>query len=602
MGKEIVLQESKRPSKLSRLWRFKDVYKVLKYNKGTESTKGIKLDMFQIDKLRLCPTIFENMLNLRYINFCFSPFTGKYRNRKLHADQVDGVSLPDELRLMCWEHYPFRSLSNFNPKNLVVLKLSHGDMEQLWNDDYHQGLVNLRKVVLSDCKKLKKIPNLFSATNLEILCFNGCKSLVDFPCFTHLTSLKTLQLHGCCNLKKFPELPKDLSVLNLTETGIEEVPDSVQRLVGLEMLCLSNSSIKNVSTNISKLESLRFLDLSHCLIAEFPEIPRLLVDNVPYQMYIGAVPQSYRPLPEAAPQRLMSYELKASSSQKIPSNITFSGGSRRLPVADLPSSNLRFKSLGCLKMNHCKSLKLLPELPPYLRYLNAHGCTSLEEVSFTYQNRDLYEPHSFDGEDEFLMIFSNCSSLNRGSIYNIEENAMLKVISLAKKCACGPKKVVCCIPGNKIEAIKFPYQSMNASLILQITPNTLNWYSRRRFFVFAICLIADLSHCHIYGDLEFICEYQLIVRGDGYEKFRSEWCYKLDYVSEPEYMGDHKLILFSGDMVKEDKDYELASFQFYIKNRYYGGEENDIKVKKCGVHVSYVDEEGDAVFMPLVVS
>lgn len=59
-------------------------------------------------------------------------------------------------------------------------------------------------------------------------------------------------------------------------------------------------------------------------------------------------------------------------------------------------------------------------------------------------------------------------------------------------------------------------------------------------------------------------------------------------------MGDHVLILFSGDMVKKYKDYEEASFEFYIKYWDYSLEEievNDIKVKKCDVHVFYVDVE-----------
>ncbi|KAK9019243.1 hypothetical protein V6N11_053769 [Hibiscus sabdariffa] len=515
--------------------------------------------MFQIDTLQLDSTVFENMLNLRYINFYFSSFTGKYRDKKLYADQVDGVSLPDELRLLCWEHYPFKSISSFNPKNLVVLKLHHGDMEQLWTDDH-------------------QIPNLSRAKNLEILCFNGCKSLVELPCLDHLASLTTLQLHGCYNVKKFPEVPNDLCLLNLTQTGIEEVPDSVHKLELLEILCLSKSSVKNVSKNISKLESLRFLDLSHCLIAEFPEIPRKLRDAVPVlqegrlqmkepRVLPEAVPQSYRPLTE------VGSGLKASSSQKLPSNVT-------------RSDSGWFGSLRYLKMNHCKSLKLLSELPRYLRYLNAHGCASLEEVSFTsLKVPDLNDyPHPFDGQQEAFIIFSNCFRLTPRSIYNIEERVMSRVRSFAKKCASGPKKLICCLPENEISASVFEYQRMNASLILYIKPP--RWCFGRRFFlVFAICLVADLTYCQIYGDLEFICEFHLTLAGGGYEKFRSEWCYMLDYMSEPEYEGDHKFLLFSSDMVKEGKHYEAASFRFYIKNRYYSGEDDDIKVKKCDRYV-----------------
>ncbi|XP_040934562.1 disease resistance protein RPV1-like [Gossypium hirsutum] len=221
MGKDIVRKEFRVPRKRSRLWNPNEVKQVLKYNKGTEWIVGIKLDMSQID-------------------FYFPPFIGKQRKKKLHADQVGDVSLPDELRLLCWEYYPFKSLSlSFDPKNLVVLKLPHGDVQQLWNEDDHQDLINLRKIVLTNCKNLKKIPNLLGAVNLEILCFNGCNSLVELPGFSGLASLKTLQLHGCYNLKKFPELPNDVSFLDLAETGIEEVPDSIEHIAGLETLLLT---------------------------------------------------------------------------------------------------------------------------------------------------------------------------------------------------------------------------------------------------------------------------------------------------------------------------------------------------------------------------
>ncbi|PPR98685.1 hypothetical protein GOBAR_AA21973 [Gossypium barbadense] len=240
MGKDIVRKEFRVPRKRSRLWNPNEVKQVLKYNKGTEWIVGIKLDMSQIGKLQLCSSVFGKMLNLKYIDFYFPPFIGKQRKKKLHADQVGDVSLPDELRLLCWEYYPFKSLSlSFDPKNLVVLKLPHGDVQQLWNEDDHQDLIDLRKIVLTNCKNLKKIPNLLGAVNLEILCFNGCNSLVELPGFSGLASLKTLQLHGCYNLKKFPELPNDVSFLDLAETGIEEVPDSIEHIAGLETLLLT---------------------------------------------------------------------------------------------------------------------------------------------------------------------------------------------------------------------------------------------------------------------------------------------------------------------------------------------------------------------------
>ncbi|XP_040934205.1 disease resistance-like protein DSC1 isoform X2 [Gossypium hirsutum] len=531
MGKDIVHQESRAPGMRSRLWNPNEVKQVLKNN--------------------------------------------KQRKKKLHVDQVGDVSLPDELRLLCWEYYPFRSLSSsFDPKNLVVLKLPHGDMEQLWNEDDHQDLINLRKIVLSNCKNLKKIPNLLGAINLEILCFNGCNSLVELPGFSDLASLKTLQLHGCYNLTKFPELPNDVSFLDLAETGIEEVPDSIEHIAGLETLLLAKSKINNVSCNISKLECLRYLDFSHCLVAEFPEILRR---------------------PELERAEGATYAFSLSLDFPLPD-------SRKVPIVHVPPKILKFKSLEYLKMDHCESLKLLSELPPYLRYLDAHGCKSLEKVSFTDRNQDQYELYSFYGKDEFFMIFSDCFSLNQVSIKNIEANAMQKIESLVKKWRCkydyGPKSLFCCFPGSEISASKFEYQRMNSSLKLQITPNE---FSGSRFLSFAICLVVDLKYCHKYNkDLRCICEYQLTAFDGCYEKFECEWGYKLDFELHRKYMGDHVLILFSDKMIKKDDDYVEASFEFYINKCYYKGdaEVDDIKVKKCGVHVYYVAENNKGPISP----
>ncbi|KAK8515124.1 hypothetical protein V6N13_122117 [Hibiscus sabdariffa] len=257
-------------------------------------------------------------------------------------------------------------------------------------------------------------------------------------------------------------------------------------------------------------------------------------------------------------------------------------------------------------MDFCERLNLLWELPPYLRYLTAHDCTSLEKVSFIDQNRDLYELHSFD-EDDFLddddgllMLFSNCFNLNQDSIDNIEANAMLKIGSLVKKCASeyvlDLPSLMCSFPGNKISANKFKFQSMNSSLIFKIDPNVC---SGSRLLVFAICFVADLTPSHANIGLKFICEYKLTVASDGdggggCENFINEW-YELDFEADRQYRGDHVLVLFNRDMVIKDKDYEEASFEFYIKSRGNSLEvpEVDIKVEKCGVHLIFNEMSND---------
>ncbi|MFQ6661392.1 hypothetical protein Gotur_029574 [Gossypium turneri] len=392
------------------------------------------------------------MINLRVI-FFYDPnrFWVKRPTEKLFAYQVYSIYLPDELRYFYWHYCPFKSLSNFEPRNLVVLELSYGGMEYLWNDN-HQSLVNLREIYVADCKKLRKIPSLLGAINLEILYCRRFESLVELPCLNHLASLKELELSGCHNLKTFPER--------------------------LKMSC---SSIQKLQCNI----------------------------------------------------------------------ILF--GSREISTVDVSSPILISETIDRLEMDHCESLKILSELPPYMRNLDARGCTSLEKVSFTDQISYQLDPNDDDDDDV----------------------------------------------GNKISANKFEHQSTSSSLVLKIAPKGS---SGSRFLVFSICLVVDLTLCYYHEYLTFYCECQLKTGSGGdYETFRSQWKSFLNEDSKWWYMGDHVLILFSKDMVKQDKDYEEASFEFYIQNLPSSSEEDEedeeetedenIKVEKCGVHVSYVDEE-----------
>ncbi|KAE8669320.1 hypothetical protein F3Y22_tig00112249pilonHSYRG00253 [Hibiscus syriacus] len=474
MGKDIVDQESKYPEERKRLWNPKDVYQVLNNNKGTVRTEGINFGMYQVDNSQLSPTCFENMSNLRYVK---SEVTWSWTEKPpTNGVDIDIVYLPNELRYLEWSYYPFKSLPlNFNPKNLVVLKLQDGNMEQLWNEDF-QDLVNLREIDVSFSKKLRKIPNLLGAINLKSLDCSWCESSVEIS-----------------------ELPNMLHYLNLSFTRIEKVPDSI--------------------------EHLETLDLSCCPIAKFSKTPR----------------------------------------------------------------NLRE-----LRMTECNSLKSLSELPPDLMYLNANDCMSLESVSFTDRTF-----HSFGGESDLFMVFSNCFSLNQDSIDNIEANAMLNIQSLSEKWASryykefSPDplpKLICCFLGNKISANRFENHSMNSSLNLKIAPSGR---SGSRVLVFAICLVADLTDSGRIEDLEFICEYQLVAASGsdgGFGEYKSELFCEAKHWTNGIFMGDHAYILCGKDMVREDKNYEEASFQFCIKHSTFN-EEEYIEVKKCGVDVIYVDAE-----------
>ncbi|TYI08156.1 hypothetical protein ES332_A10G279000v1, partial [Gossypium tomentosum] len=603
MAKDIVCQESKNLGKCSRLWNLKHVEEVLKYNKGTDRIQGIKLNISRVDNLLFQPFVFKNMTNLRYIFFYLS---SKYLlqeesedYKKLLTFQNDIVSLPNELRYLQWEYYPFKALSSsFNLKNYVALKLPRGNMEQLWNEG-HQDLVHLREIDLFNCKNLKKIPNVLGALNLERLDCKNCRSLVKLPSLAHLTSLKTLHLKGCRSLKKFPEIPNNFDKLDLSETGIKKVPDFIERLDRLRLLTLTNSMVKYVSSNISKLKSLEVLDLGGCPIVKSPEIPRSLTGLYLSGTQIKEVDLSSNSRAKDASSNISKLESLYYDGSPI---VKFS-----FPTVDVPSPSLKD-----MYMDSCKSLNLLSELPPYLDRLDVCNCTSLEKVSFADQNLCQFDSFGelvsmFDSFVELVsMLFCNCFNLNQESTNNIEANAMLKIGSLAKIWAArqnlsscrDSSRLICCFPGNKISANKFKCQSMNSSLSLKIAPNG---GSGSGFLVFAICLVADLTHCRSDCYVECICEYQLTATdggngGGGYEKLRSTITLLLPFETE-KYKDYHVFILSTADMVKKDQNYEEASFEFSIRNLGLEGDDVDIKVEICGVHVFYVDEESDTDYI-----
>ncbi|KDO44039.1 hypothetical protein CISIN_1g039239mg [Citrus sinensis] len=94
------------------------------------------------------------------------------------------------------------------------------------------NLESLKKLNLSGCSKLKRLPEFSSAGNIEEIC--GCKRLKSLPSsICKLKSLKVLNLDGCSNIQKLPHELGNLEALNsLYAKGIAttEVPSSVVRL------------------------------------------------------------------------------------------------------------------------------------------------------------------------------------------------------------------------------------------------------------------------------------------------------------------------------------------------------------------------------------
>ncbi|XVF78429.1 hypothetical protein PTKIN_Ptkin14bG0132000 [Pterospermum kingtungense] len=200
--------------------------------------------------------------------------------------------LPDELRLLEWYGYPFKSLpSGFKMDNLVALLLPYGRIQQLWTGNKplnklkfidlkgSQNLIktpdfamapNLESLVLEDCTRIAHVhPSIVGLRKLKLLNLKSCKRLRCLPTKKiGMESLVKLILSGCSNLERFPEVDGGMECLvelYLDGTSIQGLPSSIGHLSSLVLLNLKDcSNLVSLPSSIDGCKFLKSLDLSGC--------------------------------------------------------------------------------------------------------------------------------------------------------------------------------------------------------------------------------------------------------------------------------------------------------------------------------------------------
>ncbi|KAG5376661.1 hypothetical protein IGI04_041257, partial [Brassica rapa subsp. trilocularis] len=289
MGKEITRGQCiDEPGKRKFLVDAKDISDVLVDATGTETVLGISLDMSKInDDVCISEKAFDRMHNLQFLRL----YTN-FQDESFKLCLPHGLDrLPHKLRLLHWDSYPIKCMpSRFRPEFLVELSMRDSKLEKLWEGI--QPLASLKQMDLSASTKIKDIPNLSKATNLENLYLRFCKGLASVPsslqnlnklkvldmssCVRlnalptnmNLESLSVLNMKGCSKLRIFPEISSQVKFMSVGETAIEEVPLSISlwpQLISLEM-----SGCKKLKTFPKLPASVEVLDLSSTGIEEIP--------------------------------------------------------------------------------------------------------------------------------------------------------------------------------------------------------------------------------------------------------------------------------------------------------------------------------------------
>ncbi|KAL0644772.1 hypothetical protein Bca4012_043062 [Brassica carinata] len=310
---------------------------------GTEAIEGMFLDTSYLN-LDIKPGAFVNMLNLRLLKiYCSNPEIRpviKISKGFLH-------SLPNELRLLHWENYPLESLpQNFDPRHLVEINMPYGQLQKLWGGT--NNLEKLRTVRLCNSQQLIDIDDILKAQNIEVIDLQGCPRLQSFPATGQLIHLRVVNLSGCTEIKSLQAVPPNIDTLNLQGTGIMELSLSIVKPNGGELLSLV-AEIDGLSDAL-KLERLESLKQSSSSCQH--------------------------------PCKLKCLELKdCFRLQSLPNLVNL----ELLTVLDLSGCSKLESIQGFprnLKELHLTgtAVRKVPQLPPSLELLNAHGCLSLKKV------------------------------------------------------------------------------------------------------------------------------------------------------------------------------------------------------------------------------
>nr|KJB45637.1 hypothetical protein B456_007G319200 [Gossypium raimondii] len=412
---------------------------------------------------------------------------------------------------------------------------------------------------------------------------------------------------------------KRLRDLDLSGTVLKELPSSIHNLIGLKYLRLNNcENLVCLPDSLYTLKSL--LHLSLCGSSN------LVVENL--FTAIGDRPVKQKHLPWLS--SLKKLDLSESNLENLPTTIK------------------QFPLLEELILRKCKRLKSLPELPPSLVYLDAHDCTSLEDVSSI---KKLFEQELFceDGSNRFLQLkFSNCFKLGEKCVGNdidaydstsVEEVSSIKnllkqvvfckslgwlftncfqldqkavrspetpklempfehmVTALTDHHQAPPRRknrikkaslgriIVTCVPGSEIPEW-FDFKSLGSSINIQLPSE---WWSNNSWINFP-CFVASVavSFPDSYNGMGFRFTSECHLKSCNGDNHDLSCSFSFTFGSR---LSDHVFLVYDGFNVREFVRSKASNNRIYnvASFHFYLDEWNSskCKVKQCGIHLLF---------------
>ncbi|KAL8201942.1 hypothetical protein R6Q57_011089 [Mikania cordata] len=199
--------------------------------------------------------VFKQMNNLRLLDV----------NDKFTFDEPS--FLPNNLRWITWNHYPFSSLPILHKSKLVGLEMEYAKIQHLWKGT--KIMPNLKFIHLKNLDCLTRFPDVLEAPNIERLILSQCDNLVEVhESVGFLKRLIHLGMNHCMKLNRLPSRmeTKSLDTLELINcSSLETIPEFSPCVIKLSSLDIYNcSKIEKLPLSIRYLSNLSFLNLDHC--------------------------------------------------------------------------------------------------------------------------------------------------------------------------------------------------------------------------------------------------------------------------------------------------------------------------------------------------
>ncbi|XP_018448996.1 disease resistance protein TAO1 [Raphanus sativus] len=412
LGRKIVREENvSEPWKRRFLHDAEDIEEVLNDDKiGSSNVRGINLhwkDYITCTNERA----FKGLSNLQFL---------RINGLGISPQKEDYIS--QRLRVLIWDRSEMTCFpSNFNPKFLVKLEMPDSKHVKFWEGI--KPLNNLKWMDLSYSDRLKELPDLSTAVNLQELSLRGCESLVKLPSsIGNAINLRKLNLTECSGLV---EIPSSIgNAINLRELNLKfceslvEIPSSITTITYLKINDLNDcSSLVELPFNIETVLDPTKIDLSGC--SSLVELPFSIGNAIDLQELDLSNCSSLTKLPSSMRNlhRLSELELRGCSKLEVNlANINLesievldlSGCSSlksyhesSTETGELDPWRRRISRLQRLYICRMKKLVSLPQLPDSLSYVDASNCESLERLDCSFGNPDI------------LLNFKDCFKLNQ---------------------------------------------------------------------------------------------------------------------------------------------------------------------------------------------